>query len=206
MPKQDEGEIYNQLMERLKQLMKENNYSPDNKTEIDRLKIEINNIRRKHGLAVFAQLKDFKDLELKPYKYPGDPDPAQPITTCTWCGSSLNENEKVCHNCGQTQIFKGQPYKRKVPDKGETQSPFGTNRDKYINPVIPLSRAASNKDKLKRNKKNSDYAKNDPDTVKEVFVSDTIHQCLEPKRKNRENVDIRKEEIMRSCEDLAIDG
>jgi len=194
-------------MERLKQLMTEND--PD-EIEKNVLKEKINKIRSKHGLAIFAQLKDFKDfkdLELKPLKYPGDPDPAQPITTCKWCGSTLSEDEKVCHNCGNTQIFKGQPYKRKVPNKGKIQSPFGTNRDQYINPTIPLSASASSKDKLKRSKKkNSDYAKNNSDTVKEVFVSDTVHQCLEPKRKNRGNVDIRKEEIMRSCEDLAIDG
>ena len=40
--------------------------------------------------------------------------------------------------------------------------------------------------------------------VKDVFVS-KFDQCLEPKRK-KQNYDDRKEDIMRSCLDLAIDG
>lgn len=59
---------------------------------------------------------------------------------------------------------------------------------------------------MKRNKKNPDFAEHDPDTSGDVFTSDPIHQCLDLKRKNRENVDVKKEDIMRSCEDLAIDG
>ena len=151
-----------------------------------------------------AQLKDFRELELKPYKLPGDPDPVQPVTVCRWCGSILNEDEKVCHNCGHTQISKGKPYQRKPPEKGEYPSPFGTNVDRYVNPNIPV--AAQSMNKVKKSKKNPDHAEHSKDTVRDVFVSDPIHQCVDPRREKKINVDIKKEEIMRSCEDLAIDG
>jgi hypothetical protein len=156
------------------------------------------------GLLTYAQLRDFRELELKPYKYPGDPDPVQPITTCRWCGSALNEKEKVCHNCGRTSIVKGQPYQRKPPEKGESPSPFSTNVNRFVNPNAPV--VAKSMDNIKKNKKNEDDAEHNKETVKDVFISDTIHQCLDPQRKKKRNVDIRKEEVMRSCEDLAIDG
>jgi len=196
----DDVAKYNFMMGSLESSAQQNNVSPE---VLDKLKKEINQIRHKHGLATFAQLKDMKELGLKPIKYPGDPDPVQPITTCKWCGSALNEKEKVCHNCGQTQISKGKPYQRKVPDKGESPSPFGTNRDVFVNPY--LSRAAQSKDSLKRKKKDKDNAEQDDSTAKDVFVSDPFNQCLEPKRFMRHFVD-RKEEVMKSCRDLEIDG
>lgn len=148
-----------------------------------------------------AQLKDIRELGLKPLKYPGDPDPVQPITTCKWCGSALNEKEKLCHNCGRTQIHKGNPYPRKVPDRGESPSPFGTNKDVFVNPAI----SAQSKDSIKRKKKDPDNAEEDEKTVKDVFVSDSFQQCSDPKRLMHHFVD-RKEEVMKSCRDLEIDG
>jgi len=71
---------------------------------------------------------------------------------------------------------------------------------------MQFNRAAKSKDHLKRNKRNPDLAEEDSNTVKEVFISDQIQQCLDPKMKNRKFDDVNKEDIMRSCEDLAIDG
>lgn len=97
--------------------------------------------------------------------------------------------------------MKGNPYQRKTPGKGERYKDFGPRHT-----VLPQGfNLASSKDKLRRNKKDSDLAEHSDETVKEVFVSDPIHQCLDPRAKNRKNVD-KKEEVMRSCEDLAIDG
>ena len=45
----------------------------------------------------------------------------------------------------------------------------------------------------------------DKSTAKtDVFVSDEVKMCRHPERKNRKFDD--KEDVMRSCEDLAIDG
>ena len=148
-----------------------------------------------------------QDFELKPLKYPGDPDPAQNITRCPYCNGSISEKDGVpfCHNCNKiVDGIKGNPYQRKVPDAGERYKDFGP-KDTILNPRIPLQRAAS-QDDLKRNKTDEDMAEHSDDTVKEVFISDTIHQCLDPRRNNRKNVDVKKEDVMRSCEDLAIDG
>lgn len=201
---QNNQQQYNQLMDKLEAEIRVSDSGPGAEERIKYLKDAINKIREKSGLITFAQLRDFKDLGLKPLRYPGDPEPTQPITTCKWCGSALNENEKVCHNCGQTQVSKGQAYKREVPEKGESPSPLGTNVKRYVDPRTPISTAS--KKKSKRHRKTHDLAEHNPDTVKDVFVSEPINQCLKPKRKNNIDADIRKEEIMRSCEDLAIDG
>ena len=149
-------------------------------------------------------MKEPREFGLKPYKLPNDPDPVQPITKCIWCGSDLNEKEKMCHNCGQTQILKGKPYQRKPPERGENPSPFSTNIKRYVNPNMPV--AAQSVDKIKKNKKRPDHAEHSKDTVKDVFRSEPEKMCIDPRMKRRRNDDIRKEEIMRSCEDLAIDG
>ena len=195
---------HDRLWANLECLARKNNSGPEAEIRIEELKKQINQIREKNGLFAFAQLREFRNLELKPYKLPGDPDPVQPITTCRWCGSALNEKEKVCHNCGKTQISKGQPYQRKPPEKGESPSPFGTNIDKYVTPGRAV--AAQSKDKYKKNRKTPDFAKHDKETVRDVFTSEPFHQCKDIRMKKKRNADIRKEEIMRSCEDLEIDG
>ena len=103
----------------------------------------------------------------------------------------------MCHNCGQTNINKGQPYQRKTPERGENPSPFGTNRDKFVTPITQAS----------RKKRKEDDADKDKDTIKDVYISEPFNQCADPKHllKNRKNVDF-KDEVLKSCEDLAIDG
>ena len=170
---------------------------------------------------------------MKPIKYPGDKDPVQDITRCPYCGGAISDKDAVpyCHNCERiVDGIKGDPYKGSVPDKGERDPSFGP-KDTIINPGVPLqqknpnipdmpkipfpqksipynrrSKAAASQDHLKRNKKDEDMAEDNKDTVKEVFVSDIVHQCLDPKGKNRKYDDVNKEDVMRSCEDLAIDG
>ena len=149
-----------------------------------------------------------KDFELKPLKYPGDPDPAQNITICPYCNGAISEKDGVpfCHNCDRVvDGIKGNPYPRKVPGKRERYKDFGP-KDTFLNPRAPLQRAAKSKNSLKRNKTNPDTAEDSDDTVKDVFRSEDIHQCLDVRRKNRKFDDIKKEDVMRSCEDLAIDG
>lgn len=155
------------------------------------LKAKINQIRTKYGLLSIAQLKpmpELKEFELKPYKYPGDPDPVQPITTCRWCNSHLNEKEMVCHNCGRNQIDKGQPYQRKVP-KPKNGNPDGVYLPQHTNIVN-----AGKKDKVKK-------------PIDGVHKSDEFHMCKDPKGiKNKKKADDIEESIKMSCIDLAIDG
>lgn len=145
---------------------------------------------------------------MKPLRFPGDKLPVQNITICPECGGAISEKDPVpfCTNCNKTvDGKKGNPFPGKVPQKGERYKDFGP-KDTVLPQGFNLQRVAQSKDHLKRNKKDKDFAEHDPDTVKEVFTSDPIHQCLDLKKKNRRFDDVKKEEIMRSCEDLAIDG
>jgi len=153
---------------------------------------------------------------MKPLVYPGDKKPCQNITLCPECGGAISEKDAVpfCHNCNKVvDPNKSTPYKGYVPDKGQRDKAFGPRTDEIIiNKGTPLmqnipfnqrSKAAKSKDHLKRNKKDPFLAEDDPDTVKEVYIED-IKMCRDPKRENRKFDD--KEDVMRSCEDLAIDG
>jgi hypothetical protein len=90
-----------------------------------------------------------------------------------------------------------------VPNKGDRPKEYGP-KEVYINPEISVynHKAASSRKK----DKNPDLAEDDKETVKDIFISDPIHQCVDPKKKIRRIDDINKENIMKSCEDLAIDG
>ncbi len=100
--------------------------------------------------------------------------------------------------------MKGNPYQRKTPGRGERYKDFGP-RDTFVTPSVPFNRAASkSKDHLKRNKKNEDLAEHSEDTVKDLFEAEMAMCSEPPKRKNRKYDD--KLDVMRSCEDLAIDG
>jgi len=162
----------------------------------------------KKKLVKENQLKELKPLDgLKPLKlFPDDPDPAKQITRCPKCNAEIGQQNGVfnCPKDGMVTPIFGGDYERKVPDKGVRPKGFGP-KDVFVNPGIPFNRAAQSKDHLKRNKKDHDMAEHNEDTVKEVFISDPLDQCLEPpKRKNRKYDD--KLDVMRSCEDLAIDG
>lgn len=154
-------------------------------------------------------MPDIKDLEIKPYKLPDDPKPAQALTTCSWCSAVLNEDATTCHLCGHMPNPKGQPIQRKPCEKGQSQYPKGTGQNKFVSPsqVVASKQNIINKIKMKSKHKNEDYAEHNPEVLGDTFTSDTINQCKKPvQRKNRLNDDIRKEEVMRSCEDLEIDG
>jgi hypothetical protein len=136
---------------------------------------------------------------------PGEKDPTQAISTCPYCNSSVNQNEQQCPNCKQVITpHQGKPHPRKVPQKGERYKDYGPKLD-FINQSAPI--AAS---KVARRKKDEDHAEHDKETVKDEYFSEEFSMCadprIDPKRKNVINVDERKEEIMRSCTDLAIDG
>ena len=154
-----------------------------------------------------------KDLEMKPLKFPGDPDPAQNITVCPDCNGAISEKTGVpfCNNCDKiVDGKKGNPYQRKTPDKGERYKDFGP-KDTILNPIFNLRQrgvAASteSKDHLKRNKRDEDMAEDSDDTVRDVFISEPFEACLDGIMQNRKFDDRSKEGIMRSCEDLAIDG
>jgi len=58
-----------------------------------------------------------------------------------------------------------------------------------------------------REPKEKDHAKEDKDTVKDVYLSDEFSQCERAgKRKRRRFVDDKAEAVWKSCRDLAIDG
>ena len=193
----NDKEQYNQLWSRLQESIKEHNLDPSQENEI---KNQINIIRKRNGLAVFSQLKELKELELRPYKYPGDKDPVQNQTICKRCGSMLNQDAQVCQNCGNTQIFHGQPHPAKPSDKGKQPSPFGVNKDVFIPKNTPIIAS----------KKHHDNAEKNEEIVKDVYVSDEFNMCTDPSekniRKNRNNVDNKLEDIWKSCQDLEIDG
>ncbi len=151
---------------------------------------------------VTAQLRDFRDLTLKPLKFPGDKDPAQNKLVCPICNGTLSEKDTVpyCDNCGKTvDPIRGGPWQRKVLDRGERPDIYGPQQ-LY---AIPLQRAAQSKYNLKKKKK--DQAKYDPKTVKEKYVSEPFDMCAEPIRK-KDRYDDKKEEVFNSCRDLEIDG
>ena len=139
--------------------------------------------------------------ELKPLKLPGEKDPTQAISTCPYCNSSVNQKVQECPNCHQVITpNQGQPHPRKVPQKGERYDDYGPKLDfTFKGTPIAASKQAGRKDK------DEDLAEHSDDTVKEEFSVD-VKMCRKPKRNNIRNVDITKEEVMRSCEDLAIDG
>ncbi len=59
--------------------------------------------------------------------------------------------------------------------------------------------------KVARKEKKPDLAKHDKSTVREEHISDEFNMCAEPKRK-KSLFDDNKDDIMRSCLDLEIDG
>jgi hypothetical protein len=140
---------------------------------------------------------------MKPLKLPGEKDPTQAISTCPYCNSSVNQKEQQCPNCQQVITpNQGQPHPRKVPQKGERYDDYGPKFDFTVKGrPIAASKQAGGRVK----KKDKDLAEHDEDTVKDEF-SAKFDQCLDPRGVRIRNVDIKREEVMKSCEDLAIDG
>jgi hypothetical protein len=132
---------------------------------------------------------------MKPLKLPGEKDPTQAICTCPHCNSCVDQKTHECQNCHQIIVPNmGQPHPRKVPQKGERYDDYGPKLDYII-------QAGSGRGR----KKDKDLAEHDEDTVKDEFSTE-VDMCIDPFEKKRRNVDVSKEEVMRSCEDLAIDG
>jgi len=167
------------------------------------IKQKINKIRENSGLLTYADLKPLRDLpELKPLKLPGEKDPTQAISTCPYCNSCVDQKEYECPNCHQVITpNQGQPHPRKVPQKGERYKDYGPKLD-YTVRGIPI---AASKEAGKKDKKDEDIAEHSEETVKDQF-SVKIDQCIDPFEKRNRNDDITEEEVMKSCEDLAIDG
>jgi hypothetical protein len=163
---------------------------------------------------------------MKPIKFPGDKTPVQNITQCPDCDGSISEKDAVpfCHNCNKVvDGVKSTPYHGCVPEKGERDKAFGPRTDEITidkgtplqqgtpnilfpqkaNPYNQRQKAAKSQDHLKRNKKNVDFAENDKKTVRDIYDSE-VSMCMDPGIKNKKFDD--KEDVMRSCEDLAIDG
>ena len=119
----------------------------------------------------------------------------------------LNQDAQVCQNCGNTQIFHGQPHPAKPSDKGKQPSPFGVNKDVFIPKNAPIKNAPiiAAKKHIKH-----DNAEKNEEIVKDVYVSDEFNMCTDPAerniRKNRKNVDSKLEDVWKSCQDLEIDG
>ena len=139
--------------------------------------------------------------ELKPLKLPGEKDPTQAICTCPHCNSCVDQKTHECQNCHQIIVPNmGQPHPRKVPQKGERYDDYGPKLD-FTFKGTPISASS----KIAKKHKNKDLAEHDKETVRDEHISEEFNMCTDPKRKKTNFVD-RKEEIMRSCQDLAIDG
>jgi len=194
--KNEPEESYKVLIDKLKQL-------DPNSEEALQIKQKINKMREDSGLLTYAQLKPLKELkELKPLKLPGEKDPTQAISTCPYCNSCVNQKEQQCPNCKQIITpNQGQPHPRKVPQKGERYDDYGPKLD-YISKGVPLAASSS---KIAKKHKDPDLAKHDKEIVRDKHISKEFNMCSDPKRKKTDFVD-KKEEIMRSCQDLAIDG
>ena len=140
--------------------------------------------------------------ELKPLKLPGEKDPTQAISTCPKCNSCVDQKSQQCQNCGETIVPQwGNPHPRKVPGRVERYEEYGP-KNLFITPTVKVHSLIVTP-KTAKKKKDKDHAEHDEDTVRDEYLSDEVRMCLEPKQ---ENTDKRKEEIMRSCQDLAIDG
>ncbi len=137
--------------------------------------------------------------EIKPLKFPGDPDPAKSITRCPHCNAEIGGDGGTysCPTHGVVTPIFGGFYERKVPQKGERTKGFGP-KDTVVNPQVPVYASKSKK-------KDKDIAKNDDSTVRDVFVSDAIDQCLKPSKKNCKCDDI-QDDVLASCKFLEIDG
>jgi hypothetical protein len=130
---------------------------------------------------------------------PGEKDPTQAISICPLCNSSVSQDATYCVNCNNTITpEQGRPHPRKTPKKDERYKEYGP-KNTVINPAIPIM---ANKIEIK----NKEYAKHDKKKVKDTYESEEFNMCKMPKNKNNINDDIDKNEIMRSCIDLAIDG
>ena len=132
---------------------------------------------------------------------PGEKKPAQAISTCEFCGAAVSQDAQECQSCHQIITPKrGNPYPRKVPQKGETYKDLTPTPNQLYQgkPIISSKQA-------KRKEKHKDYAEHNKDTVKDEYVSEEFNMCADPQRKKTINVD-KKEEVMRSCLDLEIDG
>jgi hypothetical protein len=96
--------------------------------------------------------------------------------------------------------LRGDPYQRKVQTK---QEPAIVPLERQV-PQFVLSKAKNIVIEAKIRDK--DNAEKDKKTVRDVFISEEFEQCRNPKELKRPvNVDYR-EEVLKSCRDLAIDG
>ena len=102
----------------------------------------------------------------------------------------------TCPNCGQDDsgVIMGL-YRHQRDEKGKQYNPLSVNNPMFIPKNTPL--AAFDKNKIIIAKKTKRIR------VKDEFVSEEIKQCLN-KRKLNEIID--KEDVIRSCVDLVIDG
>ena len=106
-----------------------------------------------------------------------------------------------------TPVKKGELHENKIPLPGVRPKGYGPKTPEYVIKNRPLAASKQAGGRGGRGRKvDEDHAEHDKDTVKEEYLSDEFRMCADPKRKIRKNVDVRKEEIMRSCLDLEMDG
>lgn len=148
---------------------------------------------------------------MKPLKYPGDKDPANPAVFCTMCGARMESPNadsdscasKICPSCGadNSSVVTGlNPCHPDTP--GKKTNPFSVQQDGLV-----YNRLSSEKNnKLVEANINKKIKKKIP-RVKDEFMSEEFHQCPDlNERKPAKPADNYNDEIMQSCEDLAIDG
>jgi len=145
-------------------------------------------------------------------KLPGDVESRCTQYTCKSCGNILGKadpnSEKVvnmtCSKCGFVNSDPATELTNFTPDKpGKKYNPYSTNNPAFLPKNTPVASFNLNR-KMAEKKDKKDVR------VKDTFISEEIKQCpdlseIANKRKGREYVD-RDLEVMKSCEDLMIDG
>jgi len=164
-------------------------------------------------LTRLGQIKPLKPLQ--PMKLPGDVESRCTQYTCKSCGNILGKadpnSEKVvnmtCSKCGFVNTDPATELTNFTPDKpGKQYNPNSTNNNLYLPKGRPV--AAFNLKRIVEAKKDKEDKKEV--RVKDTFMSEEIKQCpdlseVTNKRKGNEYVD-KDLEVMKSCEDLMIDG
>jgi len=172
-------------------------------------------MRQEYGLTVLGQLKPLQNpfdppknqnsrFEKDPFARPGDLTPNDYLLKCPICHGNL-PNDFISGKCTNCKNTIQEPIKDGIPEHAPDPKSMIKIRPPILPKNIPIN-SSKNVYNLKESKKNKDLAKHDEDTIKDEYTVE-FDQCMEGKRKQMLNDDIiRKDEIMKSCLDLAIDG
>ena len=117
------------------------------------------------------------------------------------CGATLSFKKNMCPNCNVAGI--AVDLNKPCRDKpGKQYNPFSTDINTNPTYVQPGQRLAQSVKKEKRKKNELPKIPN----VKNVFVSDDIKQCPDVAKERKKSLIVDKIDVIKSCDDLEIDG